>query len=223
MHILITNINGNPNVGLYGYCNDKYCLLGLDVSRKKAREIEKILKVPVHRLNIAGTSLVGVFCAGNNSCLLLPNIVFEDELKQLDKLKIKYKVIDTKLTALGNNVLCNDNGAFVNPNFSAVQKKKIRQALNVKVVPGQIAELDTTGSLGILNEKGCLLHRDTHQRTIKFLEGLLKIKCDTGSVNLGNPFVSSGVLCNSNGFVVGNQSGGPEISHIDHVLGFIKG
>jgi translation initiation factor 6 (eIF-6) len=66
MHVLMTDINGNPNIGLYGFCNDNFCLLGNEVPEKKFKEIEDVLKVKCHRISIAGTSLIGVFVAGNN-------------------------------------------------------------------------------------------------------------------------------------------------------------
>ena len=30
-HVIVTNFNSNPNVGLYGYATDKYCLIGTEV------------------------------------------------------------------------------------------------------------------------------------------------------------------------------------------------
>ncbi len=220
-HILITNFNGNPNIGLYGFANDKFCLLGKEVPQKIAHKIEKALKVPVHQVTICGTSLIGAFCAGNSKCLLLPSIVFEEELKVLDNLNINYRLIGTKLTALGNNILCNDNGALVNPDFSADTKKRIRQALGVSLKPGEIAGINTVGSLGIINKKGCLIHRDAAEFEINFIKDLLKVPVYTGTVNMANPYIGSGVLCNSKGFVVGDASGGPEIANIDEALGFL--
>ena len=108
-HILITNFNGNPNVGLFGYCGEDFCLLGQGIPKRVCKEVEKILKVPVHKISIAGTSLIGVFCVGNKNGILIPSIAFEHEMKKLDELGIKYSLIDTKLTALGNNILINDD------------------------------------------------------------------------------------------------------------------
>ncbi|MBW3015845.1 translation initiation factor IF-6 [Candidatus Woesearchaeota archaeon] len=220
-HILDTNFDGNPNVGLYAFCTDKFCLLGKEINPRKAKEIEAVLKVPVHRINICGTSLLGVFIAGNSKCLLVPGIAFENELRVLDKLGIKYKVINTKQTALGNNILCNDEGAVVNPEFSADTKKEIRQALGVNLKPGTIAELDIVGSLGVAARGNCIIHMDASDDEIKKIEELLKVKCHSATVNLGNPYIKAGLFCNKNGFVIGDQSGGPEITMIDEYLGFL--
>ncbi len=51
-HILITSVHGNPNIGLYGYCTDKYCIVGRDINKEKQAEIKKILRVPVNGLEI---------------------------------------------------------------------------------------------------------------------------------------------------------------------------
>lgn len=205
-HILQASFHGNPNVGLYAFCNDKFCLLGKEVPEEVAVKISEVLKVPVHRITVAGTSLIGAFVAGNNKMILLPEIVFESELRKLDELGIKYTIIETKLTALGNNILCNDTGALVNPEFSAFTKKRIREALDVALKPGTIADVETVGSVAVIRKDKCLVHRDATPDDFEYIETLLNVKCYTGTINLGNPYVKSGLIVNSNGFVVGIMS-----------------
>src|SRR3989344_5453602 len=146
MNTMKINIHNNPNIGLYGIATDKYCLLGTHIPHELVQQMERILNVPVHQIKIYRTDLVGAFCAANDNCLIVPDIIFAEEKLALDKLGINYKIIKTPLTALGNNVLANNNCALVNPEFSAVVKKQIRQALGVKVVPGTIGELENVGS-----------------------------------------------------------------------------
>ncbi|MFC1741149.1 translation initiation factor IF-6 [Nanoarchaeota archaeon] len=222
MHVLKTGFNGNPNVGLYGYCNDSYCLLGKDVPEKTAKQVEKVLGVPVHQMTMCGTSLLGVFLAGNSDMLLVPEIAFDYELKNLDRLKMNYEVVKTRLTALGNNLLCNDVGCLANPEFSADQKKRIRQALGVKLKPGTIADLDTVGSLGVLNSAGCMVHRDITRAETTYVEELLATRVVPSTVNMGSPYIRSGLLCNNHGFVIGDHSGGPEMINVEEELGFLE-
>lgn len=217
----MTNFHGNPNVGLYGFANDEFCLLGKEVSHHQALEVEKVLNVPVHQVSLCGTGLIGAFCAGNNHMLLVPSIAFHHELDALDKLHIKYKVIKTKMTALGNNLLCNDHGCLASPEFSADTKKEIRQALGVALKPGTIAGLDTVGSSAAVNKHGGVIHRDIGKAELDYIEDLLQTVLETGTVNMANPMIRSGVICNAKGFVVGDHSGGPEVNNIDHALGFL--
>ena len=60
------------------------------------------------------------------------------------------------------------------------------------------------------------------QELIKKLEKMLGFEIGLGTINLGNPFVSSGIIANSFGFAVGEASSGFEISRVDESLGFLK-
>jgi translation initiation factor 6 len=221
-HIVRTSVHGNPNVGLCGYATDKYCLIGAEYTKAQADEMEQILKVPVHRISMCGTSLIGVFVAGNSNCLLVPSIAFDYELEMLDELKIKYAVLDTKLTALGNNILCNDTGALINPDFPESEMKEIKGHLDVKVEKGLIGGLTIVGVMAAMNDKGGVINRDIKSAELKVVEKLLAVKFAEGSVNIGTPQIGSGLFCNSNGFVVGESSSGPELTNIDEALGFIE-
>lgn len=221
MHVEKTDFNGNFNLGLYAYANDNYCLVGHDVPADKIELLQNILKVPVHKISIAGTSLIGVFLAGNNNSLLVPKLAFTHELEALKKLGIKYHVITTKLTALGNNILCNDKGALINPDFGKTEEQEIKDALKVPVKRSKIANLDIVGALGALNNNGILIHRDAEDFEIDFIETTLGLKVYLGTVNFGSPYIKSGVIVNSNGFLIGESSGGPEIQNADIAFGFL--
>jgi translation initiation factor 6 len=218
----MTNFNGNPNIGLFGYARDEYCLLGRDIQGKIAKKIEKTLNVKVHKVSIAGTSLIGVFCAGNSKCLLIPSIVFDDEMKKLERLKINYEVIETRFTALGNNVLANDKGCLVNPELEDGAIKQIEKALGVKAKRTTIAGLNTLGSLAILNKNGCLTHYGINKKEAEKIRKLLKAKTFPSSINRGNPYVKSGLILNNFDYIVGDQSTGVEVSEMENALGFVR-
>jgi len=218
----ITNFNGNPNIGLFGYATNKYCLLSKEVQRKVVKEIEKTLNVKVQRISIAGTVLIGVFCAGNSKCLLIPALVFDDEIKKLDKTRINYEIIETRFTALGNNILVNDKGCLVNPKFEDTAIKQIEKALGVKVKRATIADLNTLGSLAILNKKGCLAHYEIKKKESQQIRKVLKVKVFSSSINRGSPYVKSGLMLNDLDYVVGDQSTGVEIGEVENALGFVR-
>ncbi len=221
-HIITESFYGNPNVGLYAFATDTYCLIGYNLKRSIRERMEKILRVPVHHTTICGTSLAGVFCAGNNSGLLIPSIAFEEELERLDKLNINYEVVDARLTALGNNILCNDSGCIMNPDFTEEQEKVIRKALGVRAVQGEIAGVKTVGSAAVSNQTHCLAHRDASEEELNSIRKTLNVKADTGTVNMANPYIKSGIICNSRGLIVGGNSGGPEVANADDVLGYLE-
>jgi translation initiation factor 6 len=220
-HVMIANYNANPNIGLFCYANDKYCLVPRGFSSKLKKEFEEVLKVPVYEVNAAGTSLLGVFFAGNDNCLLVPEIMFESELKELEEYGINYHVVKSELTALGNNLVINNNICIASPDYEPAVLKDIEKALKIPVKQGMIAGLNTVGSLARGNTHGYLVSPDIEEFEKKFIKDNLKANITEGTLNFGSPYVSSAMICNSYGFVVGDISGGPEIQNADEALGFI--
>ena len=130
-------------------------------------------------------------------------------------------VINTKFTALGNLVLCNDKGAVMSSVISKKEKKKIEDCLGVGGEYGSLASITTVGSCGIATNKGCLVHRDASEEEIKVVENILKVPVDIGTANFGSPFVGSCIIANSNGAVIGESTTGPEVTRIMEALLFL--
>lgn len=223
MATIMMSFNNNPNVGLYGFVTEKFALVGREVSKDAIKELERILKVPVHSISIAGTSFIGVFIVGNTKKILVPSITFESELKVLDKLKIKYEVFETDLTCLGNNIALNEHGAFVNPDFSDQEIKKLENIFKVPVKRINIADSETPGACMVINKDKALIHRDISKEDTKLVEKTLKVKTVSGTINMGVPQVKSGILCNGKGMIIGTISGPAEIMNAEEGLGFIEG
>jgi translation initiation factor 6 len=227
MHLKKVSINGNPNIGLYGFATDSFCIVGREVPEKLIEDMKIILDVPIYQMTLAGTSLIGVFMAGNENDILIPDIAFDSEKDVLEELSKKHgfklHIIQTELTALGNNIACSDKGCLISPDFDKNDMEQIKKALGLEVKEGQIAGLPTVGSLVAANKKGCAIHRDAEDFEIDFVSSLLGYTCETATVNMGNPFLKSGILVNTNGFLVGDISGGPEINYLDEIFGFLEG
>jgi translation initiation factor 6 len=222
MKLYKTNLSGNPNVGLYAFCTDSYCLLAPEFTAAQVKIIEKVLNVPVYQLRLSRTSLLGALVTGNSKALLVPSIVFEEDRAVLERLKLPYTIVPSRLTALGNNILCNDVGALVNPEYSANIKKLIRQTLQTALHPGTIADTDVPGSCAVHNKQGAVLHAFASEKDINEVEALLQLKTVPATVNFGNPYVHSGLFANSYGMVIGDKSTAIEIENIYEALRFLK-
>ena len=214
-NILKTSFYNNPNIGLYAFATDSYCILAPNIKEALVEKIKAVLKVPIYQLTIFNSNLIGVFCSGNENLLLVPSLITEHEIRDLEKFKIPYKIIDTKLTALGNNLIIKDNICLANPNYG---KNTIKQLKDFTVIQDKIANFSIVGSCAVITKKGCLLHIDSDEKDIKKIENLFKVKSDIGTVNMGNPYVHSGIIANSKGYIVGGQTSGPEIMRIDFAL-----
>lgn len=226
VHALKLEFNSNPNLGFYGIATDAFCMLGLSVPDKHIKLIEEALKVPVIKANVYGTSLLGIFSVANSKNILLPKVIFKRELedirKNLEPLGININVLDSKETAFNNNILVNDKVGIVSPVFTKEEVDKIEEFLGVRTIQIKLANSTVPGSAGVLTNKGGIFHMDLSDEEIKKVEKLVGFEIGIGSVNMGNPWISSGVIANSKGFLVGNFSSGYEIARIDESLGFIK-
>ena len=218
MKIKKAEFEGSPNIGLFGLATDKYIVIPEGLNK------ENELSKKVINTKAARTDLIGVFLAGNSNALLLPKIIEDLELRRLKgqakKLNIKLKIIDSKYTALGNMILCNDKGCIASPKLKN-HFEEIESALEVKVTEGKLLGVDIVGSVCIATNKGFLLNIDAEEEEFKFVKKQLKVEGDIGTVNFGSPFVKSGLIANSKGVIIGNQTTGPEIARITEALGFL--
>ncbi|EZQ06905.1 MULTISPECIES: translation initiation factor IF-6 [Acidianus] len=221
MNVQRISIFGTDNIGVYMFSNDKYSFIppGLDKDVKEA--IQENLKTEIIETTVSDSFLLGVLICGNNDSILLPRSVRDDEVSKIKMIAkdSRIQVIDIKATALGNTILTNDNGALIYPDFSEVELKKIKEALNMdNVIKGRIAHVSVVGSVGVVTKKGGVVHIDATEEEIKSLENLFKVKIDIGTVNFGSAFIRSGLVANSNGVLIGSSTTGPEILRIQNAL-----
>lgn len=210
---------GDPNVGLYGFATDKYCLLGVEPQAKLKKRMSEVLQVPLISVSLADTDLIGLFASGNSKGIVLTKLVGKDEIAALKSAlpDINIFVLKTVSTALGNLVLCNDRGCLLPKKFSG-HKKDIADALDCEVAVGTVAGLEIVGSAAVASNIGCLCHHETTEAEAEFLEGLLKVKVDVGTVAYGSPFIKAGLIVNTNGVIVAENSTGPELGRIADVF-----
>ncbi len=209
----------DPNIGLFGFATDKFCLINKFVTRKDVKRIKDVLKVDIIKCSLLGTPLIGIFVSGNSNGVILSNLIYENEIKHLEK-QTDVLVLNTNYTAMGNLVLANDKGCVISAKLKTYIKE-IGDFLKVKVGIGTIAGLDLVGSLAVCNNKGCIIHKGATKEEVKFISRILKVNTDKGMVNFGNSWVKSGLIANSNGFLIGNQTTGPEVGRCSEVLGFL--
>ena len=223
-HLKKLSFNGDPNIGMYAVATDSFCLVGKSVSSKDASEIGRILQVPVYRLRIYGTSFLGIFVAATSKKILVPKIIFDEELAEFKKIKeAKVEVIDTNHTALNNNILINDSIAILSKEFSKEEVSEIKEKLGIKNV-FKIPSFNNSvpGSCGILTNRGGLLCPGISEKELEKVEKHLKYEIGLGTINMGSFFVGAGVIANSNGFLAGDLSSGIELGRVDESLGFLS-
>ncbi len=217
-----TDFEGDVNVGLFGVATDRFVFVSPNLSEKDLDAIEKSFNLPLVQTTIATIDLVGLVAVGNSNGILVPYTIYNEEFEALKaSSEVPVDIIDNKLTALGNIIVANDNGAICHPEFDARARKKMEDILDVEVIPGTVAKLPIVGSVALVTNVGAVVHPMVTEEEIDSLAQLLKVNVEVGTVNRGSPYTSIGVMANSDGMIAGSDTTGVELAHISQMLGFV--
>ncbi|MFH1290485.1 MAG: translation initiation factor IF-6 [Nanoarchaeota archaeon] len=218
MYFQQLSVLGEDFIGLLGLTTEKFSIYSSNFPEVKAFDL------PVLRTKIYGTNLVGMFCAANSNGILLPYFTSVDDQKELkdflDPLGVAIGIVEDKHTTIGNLVAANDKAALVSPKIGDL--KTIEDTLGVEVFQDSLyGGHEEVGSCLTVTNKGLLAHPDTEKK-LDELKELFKVKeGNVGSVNFGFPFVASGLIANTKGYITGSSTSGIEMGRIDEALGFI--
>jgi len=218
MHLKQISINGEDFIGLMGMSTDNYAIIS-----PKFPDIN-VLRVPILKTMLYGTNLVGLFCVGNSNGLILPYFISKNKIALIKRflsengIDIEIGTLKSKYTAVGNMIACNNNAAIVSPKIRSI--RIIEDILDVEVIRSTIGEHDEVGACCVVTNKGFVSHPDARDEIEKLSE-IFNVNGSIGSVNFGFPFVKSGLIANSNGYLVGSRTTGIEIGRIDEALGFL--
>lgn len=220
MTVVRLNFSQIPYLGAFALATDEFLIVPTRF-RKIPKLATETLEVPMFKAAVAQSSLIGVLSAGNSHGIVLPDLIDSDESLLKDKLDAKIEVIPSKYTALGNQILGNDNGAIVNPDLPDQAIDLIGKTMNVPIRRSTVAGLKNVGSSGVATNEGILLHPDVTEEEIEIAEEVLQVPADIGTASSGMKYVGICVVANSKGVLVGENTTGPELGRIESTLGFI--
>ncbi|MFC1486663.1 translation initiation factor IF-6 [Thermoproteota archaeon] len=223
MPLFFFDVFGNASIGVYSLVNDKIAIIPPQVPETKRQKVEEWLKVKVVATTVGKSLIAGALACSNSNGVVLPSFSTDAEVDAIKSVvDINVTVMDTKKTAYGNMVLVNDKGAVVDPRLDKGDVDKIADTLGVEVVPSDIAGLPYVGSLATATNKGVLAHPLLNEEERKVLNDVLKVPVDVGTVNCGIPYVSTGLLGNSRGAMIGLLTTGPEMFIIGQALDVVE-
>ncbi|MBL7001312.1 MAG: translation initiation factor IF-6 [Nitrosopumilus sp.] len=212
MDIFKSDVYRGPNLGVYIRVNDSIALVPMGYAKTKAEKLAKYLDADILYTSVANTRLIGALSVMNNKGILLPKTAYQNEYDLLKKeTDLEVGVLDSKLTALGNVICANDKGAVASPWLSDSDCQTIKDVLGVEVIQKKIAGFNQTGVVLVANNTGAVIHPEADEEDMKTFSNLLGVKVEQSSINNGIPYVSSGILANNHGIVVGSLTSGSEI------------
>jgi len=213
---------GSAYVGVFARATDSCVLVRQDVDDDVVADLTDELEVPAIPTTVGGSSTVGALATGNENGLLVSSRVLEYERETIEEaVDVPVAELPGTINAAGNVVLANDYGAYVHPDLPREAVQIVTETLDVPVERGDLAGVRTVGTAAVANNTGVLCHPKATDEELDALETALDVRADVGTVNYGAPLVGSGLLANDAGYVVGEDTTGPELGRIEDALGYL--
>jgi translation initiation factor 6 len=213
---------GSSAIGVFARATDDCVLVRRDVEDDLREEFEAELEAPTIPTTIGGASTVGALSVGNENGLLVSSRITDAERETIASVTdLPITELPGRINAAGNVVLANGAGAYVHPDLDREAVRAVKDGLDVPVERGELAGLRTVGTAAVATNEGVLCHPKTTDGELDFLEELLDVYADIGTINYGGPLVGSGLVANDAGYVVGQDTTGPELGRIEDTLGYL--
>jgi len=209
-------IAGNPYVGVFCAANDELVVVAPDVPKSAVRHIEGALGTSHVATTVAHSTVVGSLVAMNSMGILASPFIEEEEI---DAIGDAVYPLPHRLSAVGNNVLCNDLGAVVHPGYDDEAVSFIQEVLGVPVVRGTVAGIRTVGAVAVATNKGAVCHPHARPAEMDLLKSALRVPVMITTANYGAAQVGACIVANSHGAVVGGRTTPIELGRIEEGLG----
>ncbi len=213
-----TLFGGSPYLGVYVRAGERVAVVPPSTSGPLERDLARLLGVEIVRTTVADSEVVGALLAANGH-----GVVVGDELDDRERTALErvgpIRIVRHRQNAMGNNILANDRGAMVHPEFSDAALEEIGSALGVPARRGTLAGLGTVGMAGVATNRGAIVHPRATDREVKSAEEALGVPVHRSTANFGVPIVGACLVANSRAFLVGRPTTPVEIVHLQDGLG----
>ena len=210
-------VNGNPYIGVFCAANDELLLLEPGVPKAAVRHLTEALGVRAVPTSVAHSTVVGSLVAMNSKGILASPFIEPEEIERIGR---GVYPLPHRLSAVGNNVLCNDYGALVHPGYGPEALDVIRDVLGVPVARGTVAGVKTVGAAAVATNKGVLCHPHAKPAEMEFIQDTLKVPVSITTANYGSALVGACMVANTTGAVVGSKTTPIELGRIEEGLGY---
>jgi translation initiation factor 6 len=211
-------IFGNPYVGVFCSSSETLALVPHATQEDFPDKVGRCLGIQnVIRMSVDGCSTLGSLIRMNSSGAVAPRSMFDDEINRIAQ-HVKVTRVPDRHNAMGNNILANDNGAIVHPEFKDSTVELISKALGVPAERGTVAGYSTVGSAAVATNKGLICHPHTSSSEMDVLERMLGVKPQICTANYGTGQVGACMIANSRGALVGERTTPIELGKVEEGL-----
>ncbi|HXQ48362.1 MAG TPA: translation initiation factor IF-6 [Thermoplasmata archaeon] len=212
-----TLIEGSPYLGVYLRAGESHVVAAPSIPSAIVRELERQLVVRAVRTTVAGMEIAGAMSVMNSRGVIVSADTDDDEIDVLRSIAPVLR-LRSRYNAVGNNILANDHGAVVHPEFTDDAVAKISAALHVPAHRGTIAGLGTVAMAAVATNKGAVIHPRATPKEAELVQEVLAVPVHRSTANFGVPIVGACLVANSKAFVVGRPTTPVEIVHLQEGL-----
>jgi translation initiation factor 6 len=216
-----THYYGNPFIGIFAKANDSFAFVPKGCSPGFLAAIREHLGVETIETMINGSNLIGIYMAVSKDFVFLPEIAGKEELEEIRQSGLEVIVTGERHNAWGNNLSINSRGGVINKDISPNVIKYLEDITGAEIVPMEIENYNTMGSVVLATEKGFAVKNNATEEEIKNIESILRVKGGIATANMGNVFISACALANSKGLVVGESTTGIELARLQDSLNLL--
>lgn len=213
----LSRYGGNPNIGVFAVANESLAFVATSATPEFIKDVEEALGVKVVPTTISGSYVVGSLVAMNSNGAVVSGMTDESEFELISSV-IPCMRLDEPANAAGNNILVNDNGAIVNPEYTDQTLGELEDFLGVECVRSSIGDCVTVGSVCRATNKGCICSMDATDEEMDLIYDVLKVEPYKTTVNHGSRVVGAGTLANSKGALVGDITTPIEMGKVEEGL-----
>ncbi|HXG06405.1 MAG TPA: translation initiation factor IF-6 [Nitrososphaera sp.] len=209
----------SPNIGIFVKTNDSLVLVPPGFAETKSEKLADYLQVKEVHTSVAGTRLLGAMTVMNNNGILLPAIASDEEVETIrQSSKLKVERLKSRLTAIGNLIVANDNGAVISPLLKPEVGRQVQDVLGVPAHTMSVGGFVQAGSMIVATNVGAAVTPKASEGEVKLVSEILQVPAEPVTVNNGTPFLSSGIIANSKTVIVGTLTTGPELIMMSRVF-----
>ncbi len=210
-------VGGSPYLGVYLRVSERKALVPPSISESLAHDLERTLGVGLEPTTVLDSEVLGALVALNQTGVVVTDRLDRSEQSALERIA-PVTVIRTLQSALGNNILVNDRGALVHPEFSDRALAAISKALGVPARRGTLAGLGTVGMAGLATNRGVIVHPKATDLEAGVATEVLGVPVHRSTANFGVPIVGACAVANSRGLLFGRPTTPVEAVHLQDGL-----
>ncbi len=210
------DIHKNPFIGLFFSCSENVLIYSPFLQSESVEKIKSVLKPDRSCCVSVGSShLTGLFTVLNSHGVVVPEFIEENEMKKIEReTGLKVCTVESRFSAVKNNVLANDEAGLVNQRVSKTQREIIAKCLGVGVEPKRISGLSTVGAINLVTNNGLIGYNNASDAELHVLSQFFNVPVVRSTCNFGTSAVGLGVVANCHGALVGSASTGFELGNV---------